>query len=322
MQARRVIAAVLALGLLAALAAAGGSGAVAGVKPTGKAARVDLAKISAKRWIVQLRGAPLATYRGGVPGFRATAASATGASQLNVTSARSVRYVKHLKSVQQAFALRLHAVAPGAKVQRGYQAVLNGVAVKMSRGQAAKVRRMSGVAAVTPDHAFRLQMYATPNQIGAPTLWGQVGGQANAGAGVKVAIVDSGIFVRTDAQGNYAGNPCFNDAGYTAPKGYPKGETNFRTFLSELKTQNPEAIFVPNYYSDMVLIARQAKEAWRRAVLAMDATPARTCRSRARTTRARTARTSQAPWPATRTRRSRSRVRTCRSPASPRARTS
>jgi branched-chain amino acid transport system substrate-binding protein len=44
-------------------------------------------------------------------------------------------------------------------------------------------------------------------------------------------------------------------------KGYPKDETNFRTFLSELKAANPEIIFVPNYYKDMVLIARQAKEA-------------------------------------------------------------
>jgi branched-chain amino acid transport system substrate-binding protein len=45
-----------------------------------------------------------------------------------------------------------------------------------------------------------------------------------------------------------------------ADKGYQKGETNFRTYLSELKAANPEAIFVPNYYSDMVQIARQAKE--------------------------------------------------------------
>jgi branched-chain amino acid transport system substrate-binding protein len=43
-------------------------------------------------------------------------------------------------------------------------------------------------------------------------------------------------------------------------KGYQKGETNFRTYLSELKAANPEIIFVPNYYNEMVLIARQAKE--------------------------------------------------------------
>ncbi len=43
-------------------------------------------------------------------------------------------------------------------------------------------------------------------------------------------------------------------------KGYQKGETNFRTYLGELKAANPEIIFVPNYYTEMVLIARQAKE--------------------------------------------------------------
>ncbi len=45
-----------------------------------------------------------------------------------------------------------------------------------------------------------------------------------------------------------------------ADKGYPKGETSFRTFLSEIKAANPEIIFVPNYYSDMVFVARQAAE--------------------------------------------------------------
>jgi branched-chain amino acid transport system substrate-binding protein len=43
-------------------------------------------------------------------------------------------------------------------------------------------------------------------------------------------------------------------------KGYPKGETAFRTFLSELKAAEPEIIFVPSYYTEMVLVARQAKE--------------------------------------------------------------
>lgn len=44
-------------------------------------------------------------------------------------------------------------------------------------------------------------------------------------------------------------------------KGYQKGETNYRTYLQELKAAGPEIIFVPNYYNEMVLIARQAKEA-------------------------------------------------------------
>ena len=43
-------------------------------------------------------------------------------------------------------------------------------------------------------------------------------------------------------------------------KGYPKGETNFRTYLAEVRAARPEIVFVPNYYSEMVLIARHARE--------------------------------------------------------------
>ncbi len=42
-------------------------------------------------------------------------------------------------------------------------------------------------------------------------------------------------------------------------KGYQKGETNFTTYLSELKAASPDIVFVPVYYADMVQIARQGK---------------------------------------------------------------
>jgi branched-chain amino acid transport system substrate-binding protein len=42
-------------------------------------------------------------------------------------------------------------------------------------------------------------------------------------------------------------------------KGYQKGETNFTTYLSELKAGSPDIVFAPVYYNDMVQIARQAK---------------------------------------------------------------
>lgn len=43
-------------------------------------------------------------------------------------------------------------------------------------------------------------------------------------------------------------------------KGYQKGETNFTTYLNEIKAAKPDIIFVPNYYNEMVQIARQAKQ--------------------------------------------------------------
>jgi branched-chain amino acid transport system substrate-binding protein len=42
-------------------------------------------------------------------------------------------------------------------------------------------------------------------------------------------------------------------------KGYPKGETNFTTYLGDVKAAAPDVVFVPVYYADMVQIARQAQ---------------------------------------------------------------
>src|SRR4029079_416609 len=118
MLARRIGSTILPLAVLAAAAAAGGSGAVApGGTPTaapGSAARhtVDLAKLNSSRWIVQLNGAPLASYRGGISGLKATAAASTGAARLNATSLRSRLYVRHLESVQRTFERRLLRAVP------------------------------------------------------------------------------------------------------------------------------------------------------------------------------------------------------------------
>ena len=44
-----------------------------------------------------------------------------------------------------------------------------------------------------------------------------------------------------------------------AEKGFLKKETNFTTYLNELKDAKPDLIFVPVYYNQMALIARQGK---------------------------------------------------------------
>ena len=44
-------------------------------------------------------------------------------------------------------------------------------------------------------------------------------------------------------------------------KSFLKKETNFTTYINEIKAQNPEIIYAPIYYNAMSLIARQAKAA-------------------------------------------------------------
>src|SRR4051794_41061391 len=225
MRAGRVVSAVVGVVLVAAAAASVGGGAVLpGGAPTSASsasrARIDLATYPAKRWVVQLKGAPLATWRGSAAGRTTFAADST-------LSASSRAYASRLQAAQHAFAGRMLRLVPDARVQESYQVVLNGLGVAMTRDQAKSVRRMAGVLAVTPDIPYRLDMYSTPAQIGAPAMWAQVGGQSKAGAGVRVAVIDSGIFVRKDSAVHYAGNPCFDGAGYTKPGGYPKGDSRF-----------------------------------------------------------------------------------------------
>jgi subtilisin family serine protease len=215
----------LLLALLAA-ALAGGAAARTDRGDDGAAAigSIDVATYPAKRWIVMLDKKPLASYPRAKRGLRLAGGNP---SKLNLAAAVNRTYLRGLARNQQAFKARLAKTIRGFRVERSYRLTLNGLAVRMNKAQAAKVRRMKGVRAVVPDIPYRPMMYATPEQIGATTFWNQVGGQANAGRGIKVAVIDSGIYVTKDAAGNYAGNPCFNDVGYTMPRGYPKGDTRF-----------------------------------------------------------------------------------------------
>jgi branched-chain amino acid transport system substrate-binding protein len=45
-----------------------------------------------------------------------------------------------------------------------------------------------------------------------------------------------------------------------ADESYSKGDTDFRAQLTAIKQRKPEAVFVPGYYTDVGIIARQARE--------------------------------------------------------------
>ena len=45
----------------------------------------------------------------------------------------------------------------------------------------------------------------------------------------------------------------------TNKEGYAHGSTDFNAQLDKIKTNNPDAILLPVYYSDVVSILKQAK---------------------------------------------------------------
>ena len=50
------------------------------------------------------------------------------------------------------------------------------------------------------------------------------------------------------------------DGVIVADESYGEGDTNFSAQLTKIKSRNPQAIFVPGYYTEVGLIARQARQ--------------------------------------------------------------
>ena len=175
---------------------------------------------ASSRYIVQLTDAPVATYSGGIAGLSATTPDRGSGKRLELSATASQAYATYLQAQQAKVEAALKIVAPDAVVERRYTVVFNGLAVRMDEVAAQRVRALSEVKAVIPDHEYTLLLDHSVPLIGAPQLWTQLGGAEQAGRGIKVAVVDSGIYIS---------NTFFNPAGFAYPPGFPKGETRFTT---------------------------------------------------------------------------------------------
>ncbi len=113
-----------------------------------------------------------------------------------------------LSALRNDFKAWLRANAPKAKVTGEYDISLNAVAVRLNGTSLATLRSAPMVRRAELQGLY----YPTAEDpdlsiIKAPQAWQTGGGPANAGEGVKIAIVDSGIDTR---------HPCFSDAGYAS----------------------------------------------------------------------------------------------------------
>jgi subtilisin family serine protease len=149
------------------------------------------------RYIVQLSDAPLASYRGGVPGLAPTNPSALGAVKLDPTSAASRAYLGYLDQKQAAFRTSLtQALGRAVAVPFSYRYAYNGIAAVLTEDEAGTVSRLSGVSHVEREQTLQLQSDAGPAWIGAASIWNgsATGGpRGTMGEGVVVGDIDTGI---------------------------------------------------------------------------------------------------------------------------------
>jgi subtilisin family serine protease len=144
------------------------------------------------RYIVQLADAPLATYKGGVVGLAATSASVTGDTKLNISSNNAKQYRSFIQAKQKSVASQVSALA-NTKVTQSFDTVFNGLVVEAEANAEARLLAIPGVVKVFLDEEYETQLDASHEIIKSADAWARAGGKSEAGKGVKVAIIDSGI---------------------------------------------------------------------------------------------------------------------------------
>jgi subtilisin family serine protease len=196
----------LAAGLVAlGIAVAGGSAAAAPGNDSRAAASYDTATA-----IVQLSLPPLAT---------APQTHPPRGKKVDFDSNTVKSYRARLAALRNDYKAWLRQNVPGARVTGEFDIALDAVAVELNGATLAQVAAAPMAVRAEYQGVYRPLGSATDpdlSLISAQAAWTQGGGAATAGAGVKVAIVDTGIDVT---------HPCFSDAGYPAQR--QLGDTKF-----------------------------------------------------------------------------------------------
>ncbi len=161
--------------------------------------------------IVSLRDPPLASYNGGIPGYTATMPSP--GQKLNLNSQAAQAYSQHLADQRNQFKGWLSSNAPQVQVIAEYSVVLNGLALKLNGYPLNGLAGAPGLSSLQNDYLYSPEMNRSPTLINAPAAWAAVGGQNNAGAGIKIGIIDTGINET---------HPFLTDPSLTVPAGFPK----------------------------------------------------------------------------------------------------
>ena len=175
--------------------------------------------------IVVFKSQPLATYDGRLKGYERT--KPAPGKKLNPNSAASKKYVGYLKTQHSAYATWLRKNAPGAKITSHLYSTMNAVGVKLNGTTLTKLRSNTAVSVVGFTTLYRQSLSESHKLISADPVWTKAGGRSDAGAGMKIGIIDSGIDYR---------HPFFDPDGFSYPAGFPKCERTTRPRTAPART--------------------------------------------------------------------------------------
>ncbi|HEX3878551.1 MAG TPA: S8 family serine peptidase, partial [Bryobacteraceae bacterium] len=113
-------------------------------------------------------------------------------------------------------ALRSELASRRFTVTGSVSTLANAVFVVSTPDRVAEMRLINGVVDVVPMRRLHPTLNKATQLMNAPAAWNALGGVANAGAGIKIGIIDSGIDNT---------HPAFQDSTLKVPAGFPKCTT-------------------------------------------------------------------------------------------------
>ncbi len=134
--------------------------------------------------------------------------------------------------------LRRELERRGFHVTAAVDLTLNAVFVAANEKDAAKLRDLPGVRRLAWLPRWKLQLNEALPLLKVQEAWTQLGGVQNAGAGVKIAILDTGIDQT---------HPAFDDPSLQAPQDIPRCEPQPRPGDSECAYTNKKVIVARSY---------------------------------------------------------------------------
>ncbi|HUF82983.1 MAG TPA: S8 family serine peptidase [Acidimicrobiia bacterium] len=142
-------------------------------------------------YVVAFKDPPAASYMGGIPGLERT--KPERGQKLDPSSKKVKKYVDHLTKVHNDFRGYLTTKGPKAEVVGELFLAGNALAVKRNGTKPSVLTQGPGVRVAAPSALYQPTMTVSTGLIGAPTFWSALGGRKNAGSGIKVGIIDTGI---------------------------------------------------------------------------------------------------------------------------------
>jgi len=138
--------------------------------------------------------------------------------KIDLESEPAQTHARHLESEQADFVSRAAGVVPGIRVKGQLRLLANAVSVELRRAEMSQISKLPGVQSVEIARIYHVSLNRSVPLISAPLMWARLGGSSVAGAGIKIAVLDTGIDISS---------PLMSDQGMTAPPGFPRGNTAF-----------------------------------------------------------------------------------------------